>query len=81
MDEMLMKIIISIQSDANSPVSFEIERIDTLTASTLGMTLSESKQVLTQLQRIIVQSQIFEFSAAARTCAECGGSTSSRSTR
>ena len=45
--------------------------IDDLTADGTGLTLREAKVLLAELQRRIVQSQIDEYVACARVCADC----------
>ncbi len=54
------------------PMVTQIERAGSLQASALGLTLSESKHLLSRIQQEIVQSQIRHHAEAQRICRQCG---------
>jgi len=42
-----------------------------LTAEDLGLSLSEGKEILSELQRLVLQTQMEEFALCARVCPDC----------
>ena len=46
-------------------------RVSGLTAEELGLTLAESKTLLGELGRLILQTQMEEYAACARVCGSC----------
>ena len=42
-----------------------------LTADEIGLSLEEAKQVLAELQRLVVQDQMEEYTLCARVCPAC----------
>jgi hypothetical protein len=46
-------------------------RVSGLTAEELGLTLAESKTVLGELGRLVLQTQVEEFITCARVCGSC----------
>ena len=72
---MKLRLQLLIESDMGEPVtskevvqwerrSFQVEEI--------GLTLAESKQILSGVQRVMVQEQVAEFIADRSRCADCG---------
>jgi hypothetical protein len=46
-------------------------RVVGLTAEELGLTLAEGKDLLAELARLVLQTQMEEFSTCARVCTDC----------
>ena len=46
-------------------------RVVGLTAEEVGLSLEEAKQVLTELQRLVLQTQMEEYTFCARVCPAC----------
>jgi hypothetical protein len=46
-------------------------RVVGLTEEELGLTLAESKNLLSELGRLVLQTQVEEFVACARVCGDC----------
>jgi hypothetical protein len=46
-------------------------RVAGLTAGEVGLTLAEGKDLLSELQRLVLQTQMEEYSMCARVCPEC----------
>src|SRR5580698_1749960 len=46
-------------------------RVIGLTADEVGLTLAEGKDLLSELQRLVLQTQMEEYTMCARVCAEC----------
>lgn len=70
-----MKVTISLEiagSNAESIVVAELDRDNALRAATLGLTLSEAKGILHEIQRRLAEAQLDAHLAAARICETCG---------
>ncbi len=71
-----MRFTVLMQSDdgtSEPTVLAQIDRSGPVTAATLGLTLAESKGMLAEAQRELVQAQFAEYLAAHRMCKACGG--------
>jgi hypothetical protein len=70
---MKFTIQIKFEDDSTQPLTVaQIERTDSLSAATLGLTLDESKALLANLQKELVESQFHHFVKNQRTCSQCG---------
>ncbi len=70
---MKFTILIQCGDDVTTPMVIgQIERTDPLQASALGLTLSESKRLLSRIQQEIVQAQIRHHAESQRICPQCG---------
>lgn len=49
-----------------------VERRPAQTATDVGLTLTEAKQLTAQLQHVVVREQLRQYSEEARVCAKCG---------
>ena len=69
---MKFTILLKNEDDSIGPLTLlQIERKDPLTAATLGLTLAESKQVLTEVQQELVEAQLRGHAQAQRICPQC----------
>jgi hypothetical protein len=46
-------------------------RVVGVTADEIGLTLAEGKDLLSELQRLVLQTQMEEYTMCARVCREC----------
>ena len=74
---MKIHLHLSIESDAGNVEEIKevltLERKTVLTPDRLGLTLAESKQVLQELQQILVAHQTAAYVADQQKCPDCGG--------
>ena len=71
-----MKVTVAIEhadSADESVIVAEFERSDSVNAASLGLSLTEAKGLLSEVQRTLVRAQISAHAAAQRTCCRCGG--------
>ncbi len=65
--------LITIQENGQEQVQelTELARLEELRPETIGLTLSESKQLLQTLQQAVVEQQVKTYLAEHQTCAAC----------
>ena len=69
---MKFTILLKNEDDSIGPLTLlQIERKNPLTAATLGLTVAESKQVLTEVQQELVEAQLRGHAQAQRICPQC----------
>jgi hypothetical protein len=70
---MKFTILISSEDDSSTPmVVAQIERAGPLNAATLGLTIAESKCILSRVQEELVESQFGHYLQEQRVCTQCG---------
>ena len=70
---MIFTLLLKNEDNSTLPLMVsEIERTGPLTAATLGLTLAESKRLLTEIQHELVQAQLRCHFHERRICSECG---------
>jgi len=70
-----MKWTVKLVAEGRSSVEHEvitIERGDSISPCTIGLTIAEAKVILEGLQRHVVASQVQEHNVAQRLCSQCG---------
>ena len=70
---MKFTILLESEDDSSAPLLVaEIERTGPLNAATLGLTITESKNLLSRVQEELVNSQFQENVQEQRACTQCG---------
>ena len=70
---MKFTILLKSEDDSTAPLMVsQIERTGPLQAATLGLTITESKRLLSTVQKELIETQLQHYVQKQRICAQCG---------